>query len=111
MAEPETEIPQTPVESTFLKSAGYSAETKTLAIAFRDGTLIHYGNVKPDIWDAFLEAESKGRFFHQVIRGRYAGLKIEAPTGTCPACRGAGPMGALCWECGRANYEAPEAKS
>lgn len=105
MADPETEIPQTLVESTFLKSAGYSAEAETLAIAFRDGTVIHYGNVKPEIWDAFNEAQSKGRFFHQVIRGRYVGHKLEPPAGTCPACGAPGPLHTPCEECGRANYE------
>jgi hypothetical protein len=104
MAESKTEIPQTLVESTFLKSAGYRAETETLAIAFRDGTVIHYSQVKSEIWDAFLEAESKGRFFHQVIRGRYTGVKIEAPVGKCAACGALGPIGTRCWECDRANY-------
>ena len=64
------------VESSQIHSIGYDPETQTLAIRFTrgygenrgPGSLYHYSNVPQDVYDAFLAAESKGKYFGQHIK-------------------------------------------
>ncbi len=62
---------RTPVESSSIASAGYSAETSTLEVEYRNGTVYQYFAVPRSIFDSLLGAESKGAFVSGRIRGRY----------------------------------------
>lgn len=45
----------------------YFPETQRLYIAFRRGHTYSYGNITPEIYNEFEDAESQGKFFHQKI--------------------------------------------
>jgi hypothetical protein len=81
-----TPIPTLPVTSTQIAEVGYESSTNTLAVRFKPrageavGSLYHYGNVKPAMYDAFIGAESVGSFFHNNIKPNsldYPYVRIE----------------------------------
>jgi KTSC domain len=72
---------QHPVESTVIEAIGYS---RVLEIRFESGQVYQYYDVPDDIFDAMLDAPSKGKFFNQNIRGRFRYREIEVKS------RGAG---------------------
>jgi hypothetical protein len=59
-----------PVESSQVKAIGYDPATKTLAVQFSRGTgaIYHYPGVEPDTHQAFINADSIGRFFGANIK-------------------------------------------
>lgn len=57
-----------PVESSNIKSVGYSVETMTLFIEFHNGDMYSYTPVSQPGWIQFMKAESKGKFFIANIR-------------------------------------------
>jgi len=57
-----------PVESSAIRSAGYSAAEKRLEIEFTSGTVYQYLDVPEVIYFALLAADSKGAFFDRHIR-------------------------------------------
>jgi hypothetical protein len=64
---------QVPVFSSNLKTAAYSTRDKTLVLTFvnRPRWEYIYYHVSPKIWNAFLRAESKGKYFAEYIRDQY----------------------------------------
>lgn len=65
------DIEMKPVESTNISKVGYDPATKTLAVAFADGSLYHYQNVEPSAHDDLLAAKSMGSHLHKNIKGAY----------------------------------------
>ncbi len=63
-----------PVTSSNLESVGY--EYDTLYIRFNKGGLYAYYNVPVDVYNALLQAPSKGKFFHVYIKNIYRYRKI-----------------------------------
>lgn len=60
----------------------YEAKTCTLSVWFREsGELYRYYDVPWRVYDAFIKAGSKGRFFNQYIKDRYAFQHIRDPDG------------------------------
>lgn len=66
-----------PVESSSIDSVGY--EKKVLEVSFRNGGLYQYFDVPEELLVMLLQADSKGRFFNQNIRGRYASKRLKPP--------------------------------
>ena len=66
-----------PVESSSLDSVGY--EKKVLEVSFRNGGLYQFFDVPEELLVALMQADSKGRFFNQRIRGRYASKRLRPP--------------------------------
>lgn len=75
------------VESSQIHSIGYDAESKTLAIRFRDRktnlptSLYHYSNFSAEDFAAFEQAESKGNHHGKHIKPydkKYPYTKVEA---------------------------------
>jgi hypothetical protein len=60
------------VNSSSLRSIGYDKRTQTLEIEFRNGTVYDYAGVPPSVWTSLLDAPSKGKFFQEQIRDRFA---------------------------------------
>lgn len=62
------------VESSQIHSLGYDADSKTLAIRFRDrasdapAALYHYANVPAEEFDALCDAASIGSYFYKHIK-------------------------------------------
>lgn len=70
------------VESTTLSSAGHDAQATVLELQFRNGAVYQYFRVPPSIYCDLLRADSKGRYFHQHIRGKYPYQRIQNVTPT-----------------------------
>ena len=79
---PAPTIPMVDVESHQIKSVGFEPATNTLAVTFTRGTAIYHYPDTPDMHQAFLAAESKGKFFEQHIRPlpfkKYRGEPVAA---------------------------------
>lgn len=57
-----------PVESTNIKSVGYSEEIKTMVIEFHNGTKYQYEPVTLEGYNNLINAESISSFFYKNIR-------------------------------------------
>jgi len=63
------------VDSEAILEIDYDPATSTLYVRFTDGDWYSYFGVPVRTWEAFLAADSHGRFFHDHIRNRYAYAK------------------------------------
>ena len=63
------------VKSSNIKSVGW--EDKVLEIEFHSGGIYQYKPVGETIYTAFLESESKGKYFFQYIKGQFECEKME----------------------------------
>jgi len=88
-------IPRYAVDSSTIKSIGY--DVGVCVVEFVNGNLYAYPMNVED-FEAFAWAESKGRWFNTMIRGKFAGEKL---TGKCSQC-GSEPevLAVPCPECG-----------
>jgi hypothetical protein len=59
------------VESEAIDEITYDATRSTLFVRFRHGGWYSYFAVPARVYEAFVSAESHGRFFHDKIRDRY----------------------------------------
>jgi KTSC domain len=59
------------VDSSVFRSAGYRADARQLYLRFRDGKVYRYFDVPEQSYEAFLAAESKGRYFSWHIRHEF----------------------------------------
>ena len=60
-----------PLESKMLASVAYDAENRILYLRFRSGDVYRYFEFPGDQYRAFLNAESRGRYFLSHIRDRF----------------------------------------
>lgn len=93
--EPYIAIPMVQVKSNQIACIGYDATRRTLSVQFTRGTgaEYHYPNVAPETHDAFMAAESKGKFFGEHIKALHfekhvppakdLDLSSEAPLERC----------------------------
>lgn len=58
-----------PVESSAIASIGYDAEEETLEVEFSGGTVYRYLRVPADVAAALYDADSRGRYFGEFVRG------------------------------------------
>lgn len=65
------------VESSRIESIAYDENSKVLEINFIEGGTYQYVNVKVDVFEAFLEAESKSEFFLHYVKNKYQYEKID----------------------------------
>jgi hypothetical protein len=59
------------VASRAIRAIDYDPPSRTLLVIFIDGGGYAYADVPPELYADFLEAESKGRFFAERVRGRF----------------------------------------
>ncbi len=62
--------------STAIKAIGYNSSSGRLTLTFPSGRTYAYFDVSPDEYRALCNADSKGRYFNQVIRDKYAYAKL-----------------------------------
>ena len=62
---------RSPVASSAIESVGYDAEENVLEIEFRHGGVYEYFDVPEDVYQDLLTAGSRGRYFHENVRGNY----------------------------------------
>lgn len=70
-------LPQAPLDSSCLKSVGYLVDAGTMDIVFRSGSIYRYFGVPPQIYQALLEASSKGRYFGAAIRSTFRSERLQ----------------------------------
>jgi hypothetical protein len=69
-----------PLESKMFSSAAYDAEKQILHLRFRKtGDVYRYFEFPPSDYQAFLDAESRGRFFLAHIRDRFPYDRLDKP--------------------------------
>ena len=66
----------TAVSSTTLAIVAYDGTRNLLQLEFRSRAAYCYFGVPAAVHEALLAAPSKGRYFNQVIRGRYAYVRV-----------------------------------
>ena len=59
------------VDSSAIRGIDYEPSSRTLLVIFIDGDGYAYFGVPPELYAAFLAAESKGRFFAEQVRDRF----------------------------------------
>jgi hypothetical protein len=57
-----------PVSSSNIMSAGYDEASETLEVEFKDGAVYQYFNVGSAVYEAFMQAASKGQYFNAYIK-------------------------------------------
>lgn len=77
-ARPTPSISFNNVESSQMSGIGHDPATNTLAIKFNTGSMYHYDGVSPELYEQFLAAESKGKFFGANVKGKFGYRKIAA---------------------------------
>lgn len=60
-----------PVDSEMLVAAGYDEKSHSLKVVFRTGETYRYKNVPSFVYERLMSAESKGKFMHKYILGRF----------------------------------------
>ncbi|MCL1902587.1 MAG: KTSC domain-containing protein [Alphaproteobacteria bacterium] len=68
---------RTSVVSSNIKSVGFDSASQILEIEFHSGGIYQYFNVPAEIYNGIMNAPSKGKFFHQFIRGNYEFIRIK----------------------------------
>ena len=94
-------VPLEDIVSSNLSAYGYDGHRRIAAVRFKDGRIIHYAGIDDTTWSRWRAAESKGKFYHHEIRGRYEGALM---TGDCPRCGARGWLGDTCTDCGCAKF-------
>jgi lysyl-tRNA synthetase class 2 len=65
------------VDSTAIRAIDYDPPRRRLRVTFVSGVRYEYRGVPAAAHRAFMEAESKGRFFQAQIRGRYPFVRLR----------------------------------
>jgi KTSC domain len=64
------------VDSSSLASVGYSPDSETLEVEFKNQTIYEYFNVPQIIYDQLMEAPSVGVYFSANIRNVFACSRV-----------------------------------
>lgn len=65
------------VESSDIKSIGYSESAKVLEVEFLSGGIYQYACVPVSVYEDLMSASSHGKYFHQNIKGVFEFTKIR----------------------------------
>lgn len=68
----------TPVKSTNLEAVGYDPASTTLTVQFKGGKRWAYDGVPQDTYDALMQADSIGSYFHANIRNQFDAAPVAA---------------------------------
>jgi KTSC domain len=60
-----------PVESSWIASVAYHAETSVLDVELRSGAIYQFVRVPLQVFQSLLQAESLGEYFNCHIRGQF----------------------------------------
>jgi lysyl-tRNA synthetase class 2 len=64
------------VESSFIEEIGHDPFTSVMEILFSNGEVYQYLDVPYTEYEAFMMAQSKGRWFHRFVTPRYKMEKV-----------------------------------
>src|SRR4051812_9273086 len=68
------------VESSAVAAVGYSKRLHALEIEFRDGLIYRYTDVPANVYQQFISAESKARFYNLNVKGKFHCLRVRSGT-------------------------------
>ena len=68
---------RTRVSSTNIRSIGYEEVSQTLEVEFTSGGIYDYAGVPKNVYQRFMAAPSKGRFFDSSIKDKYRTVKVR----------------------------------
>lgn len=74
------DIELTEVESSNIAAIGYDRRVQTLRIKFNNGSIYDYPTMPERTYQDFAKAESKGKFFHRIIKPNFAHRRMADPT-------------------------------
>lgn len=66
-----------PIESSNIADAGFDADSGVMEVTFKSGKRYRYRNVSPQVFQDFMDADSKGSHFARVIRSQFEGEAVE----------------------------------
>ncbi len=66
----------TEVESSNIAAIAYIKEAGQLMVQFSSGSVYAYSDVPEQVYQDFLDASSKGKFFAEHIKGKYETEKV-----------------------------------
>ena len=66
----------TAFDSSNVVRISYDVSTSTLEVEFHNGSVYQYYDIPEHLWDAFKQADSKGQFLHQNVKGQYRYSKV-----------------------------------
>lgn len=64
------------VDSSNIERIGHDEDSDILQVEFKNGGTYQYFDVKNHVYESMLNADSKGKFLHANIKGRYRYSKI-----------------------------------
>ncbi len=76
-----------PVKSSTVKSIGYDPENGLLEVEFVSGRIYNYFDVADHVHQDFLDAKSKGHFFHTKVKDQFYSERVTENAST----QGSGP--------------------
>lgn len=65
-----------PVASSNIASIGFDEDSSTLEIEFLSGAVYQYFDVPFPVYEGLIEADSKGQYLAQHIKGKYRYVKV-----------------------------------
>lgn len=69
-------VERTPVGAAGIVSAGYDDKNRAMIVEFKSGKLVQFSGMLFSTFDKFMEAEKKGAYFNEHIKGKYTGKVI-----------------------------------
>ena len=67
---------RTPVSSSIIAAIGYHADSLTLEVELNRGIVYSYSGVPSIVYEMFIAADSKGKYFNANIKDRYSFVKV-----------------------------------
>lgn len=64
-------------DSSNISAAYFDVETGNVTITFQGKRTYTYPQIPVKVWDGFMEAGSKGEYFHANIKDIYAGVRVS----------------------------------
>ncbi len=65
-----------PVKSSNLKAVGY--ESEIMEIEFLNENVYEYSEIPKKLHEDLMDAESKGKYYNQYIKGQFPSKKLES---------------------------------
>src|ERR1039458_501934 len=65
------------VKSTNLSAIGYDRPSRTMRILFLEGSAYDFEGIPAKLYNQLMEADSKGTFFQECIKGQYNFRKVN----------------------------------
>lgn len=81
-------IDKMPVTSSYIQYAEYDPKSLKVTITFQNGSQRSHAFVYPQVWQQFKDAQSKGRAYNQLFKGKSPStLIIDKRTGRQPSAK------------------------